>query len=559
MIKKLPLTLLTALFACASYGQTIVSTSPQNKNVVLEEFTGIHCVYCPDGHRIAQEIQDANPDRVSLINIHTGGYATPSGSEPDFRTPFGNAIAAQSGLTGYPAGQVNRHVFTGRGMTGGATAMGRNYWTVSANEILAASSNVNVGVEATLDVQTRVLTVHVEAYYTANSTSATNLLNIALLQNNTKGPQTGGGAGNNYNHMHRLVHLITGQWGEVINTTTAGTFVDRTFTYTIPTDYNGVPTVMEDMEVVAFIAETQQEIPTGKSARPNFTGITVANDASVNAIKAIDPLCAENITPVVNIKNNGQNTLTNLAITYDVNGTSYVYNWTGNLPALWNTDVELPEVNFTMQPTNTLTVTIPSDEDNSNNSESITFDQAPQGTGTILVEIITDNWGSEFSWDLKDSSGNIIESGMNHGNNARVDLRFNIAADCYTFTARDSFGDGGTRVTITDTDGVRLMRIVGNWGGLATSQFSSNGVLGVNQSILENINIYPNPTRNILNISNAESADIQVYDMLGRMIIAKGNISLNEELNVSGMNTGTYFIQITKDGSSTTKKFIVSN
>src|SRR5690554_1993546 len=266
MLKKLPLFLLITSFGFVSYGQTIVSTSPQNKNVVLEEFTGIHCVYCPDGHRIAQEIQNANPDRVSLINIHVGSFAVPSGSQPDFRTPFGTAIANQSGLTGYPAGQVNRHVFPGRGMSGGATAMGRGSWAISANEILAAPSNVNVGVEATIDVQTRELVVHVEAYYTGNSPESTNLLNIALLQNNTKGPQTGGGAGNNYNHMHRLVHLITGQWGEVINSTTAGTFVDRTFTYTIPADYNGVPAILDDMEVVAFITETQREIPTGQRA-----------------------------------------------------------------------------------------------------------------------------------------------------------------------------------------------------------------------------------------------------------------------------------------------------
>src|SRR5690554_4162683 len=233
MIKKLPLSLAAALFAFASYGQTIVSTTLQNKNVVLEEFTGIYCVYCPDGHAIAQAIQNANPDRVSLINIHVGGYANPQSGHPDFRTDYGNAIANQSLLTGYPAGQVNRHVFPGRGMSNGVTAMGRGQWTASANEILAAPSNVNIAVEATLDVQTRVMEIHVEGYYTANSSQTTNLLNVAVLQNNTKGPQTGGGAGNNYNHMHRLVDLVTGQWGEEISTTTTGTFVDRTFTYTV--------------------------------------------------------------------------------------------------------------------------------------------------------------------------------------------------------------------------------------------------------------------------------------------------------------------------------------
>src|SRR5690554_4553624 len=221
MLKKLPLTLAAAVVAFASYGQTLVPTTPQNKSVVLEEFTGIYCTYCPDGHARAQAIQDANPDRVSLINIHEGGFSVPSGNAPDFRTNFGTAIVAQSysgSGFGYPAGTVNRHVFPGRSMaSGGGTAMGRNYWAIPANETLALTSNVNVAVEASIDVPTGVLTVHVEGYYTANSPEATNLLNVALLQNNTKGPQTGGGQGNNYVHMHRLVEMITGQWGEEIS------------------------------------------------------------------------------------------------------------------------------------------------------------------------------------------------------------------------------------------------------------------------------------------------------------------------------------------------------
>ena len=47
--------------------QTFVSTSPENKNVILEEFTGINCVWCPAGHLIGQQLHDANPNDVFLI------------------------------------------------------------------------------------------------------------------------------------------------------------------------------------------------------------------------------------------------------------------------------------------------------------------------------------------------------------------------------------------------------------------------------------------------------------------------------------------------------------
>ena len=57
-MKKILLLLLS--FLCINlYAQNLVDTLLHNKNVVLEEFTGMHCYYCPDGHVIAQSIYTA--------------------------------------------------------------------------------------------------------------------------------------------------------------------------------------------------------------------------------------------------------------------------------------------------------------------------------------------------------------------------------------------------------------------------------------------------------------------------------------------------------------------
>ena len=63
------LSVFCALGALAQSEQ-FVSTTPSNKNVVLEEYTGVNCTYCPDGHKIANQIVAANPDRVFVINVH---------------------------------------------------------------------------------------------------------------------------------------------------------------------------------------------------------------------------------------------------------------------------------------------------------------------------------------------------------------------------------------------------------------------------------------------------------------------------------------------------------
>ena len=253
------------------FAQNIVGTDPENKNVILEEFTGIHCTYCPSGHQIAQGIQNANPDDVVLINIHTGGYAVPSGGEPDFRTPWGDAIAGQSGLTGYPAGTVNRHLFPGMSQ-GSGTAMSRGNWAAAANQTMAAASYANVGIESYINIETRELTVNVEIYYTDDSPESSNFLNVAILQDSILGPQTGGGAGNNYNHMHMLRHLVTGQWGEEITPTTEGTLYQNTISYTIPEDYNDVPVILEHLEVVSYLSQTTQEVISGSRGTLTLSG-----------------------------------------------------------------------------------------------------------------------------------------------------------------------------------------------------------------------------------------------------------------------------------------------
>ena len=119
--------ILSLIFINKCNAQSFVDTTQQNKNVIIEEFTGIGCVWCPAGHLIGQTLHDNNPNDVFLINIHTGGYASPQGAGTDFRTNFGSSIASQSNLSGYPAGTVNRHQFSMS--QNGGTAMSRSDWS----------------------------------------------------------------------------------------------------------------------------------------------------------------------------------------------------------------------------------------------------------------------------------------------------------------------------------------------------------------------------------------------------------------------------------------------
>ena len=315
-----------------TFCQTFVSTILESKNVVLEEIGGVRCGPCADGHKIANEFLAANPNDVVIINIHEGGYAAPASGYPNYTTSFGQAIANQSGLLGYPAGTVNRHVFPGLGMASSVTALSRGQWVSAGNQTLAQSSYVNVAAKSTIDLASRELTVVVEAYYTGNG-SNTNKLNVALLQNNIEGFQLSSSANpsqvlpnGNYNHMKILRHLLTGQWGQTISNTSQGSFYTDTITYTIPQSLNNVSYDLFDLEVVVFVAESTQEIISGSissmeysTSQPGISSL-ILDSASL----PINDYCRTSYEPKITVRNNNNTTTDNYDISYRYNGGSPV-------------------------------------------------------------------------------------------------------------------------------------------------------------------------------------------------------------------------------------------
>ena len=568
MSNKTPIILVIILFVSSFVAaQTIVSTSPENKKIILEEYTGIHCTYCPDGHEIAQSLKDANPDNVFIINIHTGGYATPSSGEPDFRTSFGDAIAAQSNLTGYPSGSVNRQYFSNLTMNGG-TAMGRGGWSSATSQVLNQSAYVNLGVEASINVQNNELTVHVEGYYTGDSPQSTNLLNVVLTQNNTLGPQTGGGMGSNYNHMHRLVHMITGQWGFEISTTSSGSFVNETFTYTIPSDYNGVDVNLSELNVIAFISETQQNIISGAEYTPTFDGLEYSNDAAILGIEEnLNGNCGDSASPVVVIQNSGYDNLTNFSIEYSINnGNTQSHNWSGSLGSLASTSIELPAINYSPSDTNSINITISDDDNNQNNSNDFYFNQSSSyDTAIVTLNLVTDNYASETSWQLTDSSGYIIaqNGSLSNASTYSTEIEIPTSDECYTFTINDTYGDGiccaygvGS-YSITDDSGNTIIS-GGEFSSVDTSTFRVGETLGINSIFENDLNIFPNPSNGVFNIKTSlNNSTYKIYNLIGQHVksgLIKNGANL---IDLRNSIDGVYFMTIqTENGEKIGYKLI---
>lgn len=89
----------------------------------------------------------------------------------------------------------------------------------------------------------------------------------------------------------------------------------------------------------------------------------------------------------------------------------------------------------------------------------------------------------------------------------------------------------------------------------------SNGVLSVDNHILESLNAYPNPVSDELKISWDQSDDVAVrlFNTRGQLVYYNKETSLIEPLSINTrpLASGIYFLKVSSSNGSTTKKIVV--
>lgn len=556
--------MLSTMFASAQITDTIVSMTPSNRNVVLEEYTGVNCQYCPDGHRRANELKAAYPDRVSVINIHQGSFANNT-----YTTQFGNALANQTGLEGYPSGTVNRHVFSGS-----STALNRGEWAARAQQIMAMSSPVNIAAEGTLDWATRTVTIRVQLYYTASQNVTSNALNVAILQDNVLGSQTGMAGnpdqvvGNQYNHMHMLRHLITGQWGETINDIAQGTLVEKNYTYEIPAQL-GSPAInaaLENLTFVAFVCEGHQEILTGTEVPITHVNVSGIN-ANMNSFKVnVGTNCDNTVSGYFVFKNVSGDNATTLDYTYTVNGVETTATWTGSVASMQEGTVNIPAMEINLNQNNTIKakITALNGTPVTSSERSTTVKKSLYTVGGNMTFILkTDNYGSETTFKFFAPDGSVLLSGGPFTNSSTIhEFAFlPPTTGCYRLEVYDAYGDGinagyGTGYfQLNDAEGNQIFKDNGKFGAQATYMLDVNTPAGVEDVAMESTTVYPNPATDVLNINTNENVQrVEIFNMQGQLVKAE-NGTVNH-ISVKDLANGLYTVKLTTDNGTSMHKII---
>ena len=571
-------------FSFSVKAQMYVSTEPAHRNVILEEFTGRNCQYCPDGHAIANQITANNPGRFWAVNVHAGSYAATS--YPNFNTTDATAILGGFDVDGFPSGVVNRSTATGQS---------RGAWASLASQQLNQMSECNVAGVAIVNPVTRLATITVEVYYTGNSSVDQNYLTVAMLQDSILGSQSGGSTwnpnqmiGNQYVHMHILRDVITNTWGDAIAPTTQGTLITKTYEYQIPLSIgtpNGVDVDLDNIHFLAWVSEKYQGTPTRPILTAGELEYLLGVDEPIYPIVAgieMEGLyeCTQSKTAAINIQNIGTSAITSMTIAMQYGEESYTESWEGELLPFDREKIMIPVT----APFGVNDLVISISEANGEAcpytyTESINslqwIDLEVDGEQETLKLLLTqDKFGNQTTWAFTAADGTVLASGGPYtqlaGNNATQIHVENVVIpvnECVKFTIRDSEGDG---ICCTSGNGYYIVRDSHNqvlFGDNSDGDFGEEvshliSVKGSSVGVVENeqtVKIYPNPTMGVLNIEGEDMTSVEIYNTVGQCVMMR-EVNCNAvQLNTESLSNGLYIVRIhANDGTMENHTFSVA-
>ncbi len=240
---KKNLLLAFTLLACMQF-----ATAQTVQKVVIEEFTGAWCGYCPDGARILDDILTTQSNAIG-VSVHNGdGMQNAPGSLIiNFYNPA------------FPQATINRN----------SAPISRGSWASAVNSALQATPVVAVSIDsAGYNFQTRVLTAKVKATFLTDFTGSMRF-NVYLTEDDVTGTGASFDQVNYFNttvgspfyglgnpiqgYVHNHVFRAAGgnAWGTggvIPSSVTAGQEFTKTYAFTLSSQWD-----INNMHIIGLV------------------------------------------------------------------------------------------------------------------------------------------------------------------------------------------------------------------------------------------------------------------------------------------------------------------
>jgi hypothetical protein len=225
------------------------------KNVLVEEFTGHLCGFCPPATAQVLALDNTLGSRMVPVSIHAGSLAEVGGAlfQADYRTTAGNLYWQQLGNGFNPCARIDR--------TGGLS----NFYYLDPNDpsawqnIITSQMNSSTPVELQSNVAfsagDRKLNIHINSQFLEGYTGNLNVV-VLVLESHIVSPQEDYTLTppevEDYEHMHVLRTAVTEAMGNYLASNPAAGFeATSSYTVSIPSNWNA-----DHLTVVAYLIDT---------------------------------------------------------------------------------------------------------------------------------------------------------------------------------------------------------------------------------------------------------------------------------------------------------------
>ncbi len=207
---------ITPTIDCLSCETDDTMLEPQDRRVLVEEYTGVSCVNCPAANAELKNLQSSHSEQIILVGIHAGFFARPlSESQLDFRNEASEGLYDLFNIRDeYPSALINRKPF---GMPAELQQNNSTQWPAIITAELDKDAIINVETSLSYDDPSRRLDVVVQLVPLENISEQVHL-SIMITESglvDAQADQTD--VVLDYEHSHVLRSLLTAVAGDLVD------------------------------------------------------------------------------------------------------------------------------------------------------------------------------------------------------------------------------------------------------------------------------------------------------------------------------------------------------
>lgn len=273
------------------------------------------------------------------------------------------------------------------------------------------------------------------------------------------------------------------------------------------------------------------------------------------------------------VTNYGNEPITSFDIECKINDSEgEVINWTGNLDLLDFVVIHFPELELGKLAENNIisakisNINGKNEDENINNNEVVEeFNAYMAVSSGFKMKFRAGTIYKDFLWRLVcDGQSKVPDEFYNYrgGYNSSDtnEVIFELPEDCWRiiFKIKNSSNVKDFFLEIIDDEEVKFRtETIGYLLHLPLYITETTSVEDFEQ-VDESNPVFPNPSIGIINLNNANIADVEVFDLMGNKLFDYEKLPINSKINLTHLSNGIYILRILEEGGIYTKTVILN-